>query len=93
MTKIQHNNIRVAGWVQGVGFRFFVIDRARRLGLAGSARYLPDGRVEVLARGPRPVLEALAADLRAGPAMSRVDELDLQWGAPVPTTGEFSIGF
>jgi acylphosphatase len=82
----------VSGRVQGVGFRFFVIDRARRLGIAGSARNLPDGRVEVLALGPRPALESLAVDLRKGPAMSHVDGLDMQWGARVKATGEFTIG-
>ncbi|TMQ91805.1 acylphosphatase [Actinomadura soli] len=43
----------VRGHVQGVGFRWWVRARALELGLAGSATNLPDGRVEVVAEGPR----------------------------------------
>ena len=41
----------VSGHVQGVGFRYFVRELALRAGLAGSARNLPDGRVEVVLEG------------------------------------------
>ena len=40
----------VSGRVQGVGFRWFTHREAERLGIAGWARNLPDGRVEVLAK-------------------------------------------
>lgn len=43
----------VRGRVQGVGFRWWVRARALELGLAGSATNLADGRVEVVAEGPR----------------------------------------
>ena len=42
----------VSGHVQGVGYRYFVREIASAAGLAGSARNLPDGRVEVVAEGP-----------------------------------------
>lgn len=82
----------VRGRVQGVGFRFFTYGRARALGLSGSVRNLPDGRVEVRAAGPREQLEALVEDLRRGPALARVDDVDLDWAAPAPEPGPFSIG-
>jgi len=62
----------VSGRVQGVGFRFFVQRRAQELGLAGWARNLEDGRVEVYAMGPEKRLSELAAALHAGPPMSDV---------------------
>jgi acylphosphatase len=62
----------VSGSVQGVGFRWFVARHARSLGLAGYARNLPDGRVEVVVNGPDDVLPALEELLRAGPANARV---------------------
>jgi acylphosphatase len=62
----------VSGSVQGVGFRWFVARHARSLGLAGYARNLPDGRVEVVVSGPDDVLPALEDLLRAGPANARV---------------------
>ena len=43
----------VRGRVQGVGFRWWTRARARELGLDGTARNLDDGRVEVVAEGPR----------------------------------------
>jgi acylphosphatase len=41
----------VSGHVQGVGYRWFVRELAGAAGLSGSARNLPDGRVEVVLEG------------------------------------------
>ena len=58
----------MSGRVQGVGFRYFVLDEAARLDLHGFTRNLSDGRsVEVVAEGRRTNLEALLARLRARP--------------------------
>jgi acylphosphatase len=62
----------ISGRVQGVGFRYFVQKRAAELGVAGWARNLDDGRVEVYAVGPPKKLSDLAAALHAGPVMSDV---------------------
>ena len=51
--------VRVRGQVQGVGFRWWTRSRALELGLAGWAANLDDGRVEVVAEGPRQACEAL----------------------------------
>jgi acylphosphatase len=53
----------VSGHVQGVGYRWFVRERARAAGLAGSARNLPDGRVEVVLEGAEGDVRALVAAL------------------------------
>ena len=66
----------VSGMVQGVGFRWFVARHARSLGLAGYARNLPDGRVEVVVAGPDDALPELEQLLRAGPANAQVDRVD-----------------
>ena len=65
----------VTGRVQGVGFRYFTAQAARRLGLCGTVRNLPDGGVEVVAEGAPELLEALVAAVRQGPLASRVDDL------------------
>ncbi len=62
----------VTGRVQGVGFRYFVRREARRLGLNGWVRNLPDGEVEVLASGTAAALAVLEAALRRGPPMASV---------------------
>jgi|SRR5579884_1495447 acylphosphatase len=69
----------VHGLVQGVGFRYFVLDRARAAGLRGWVRNRPDGSVECLAEGPRQALEVLVDDLRRGPRPARVTEVELDW--------------
>ena len=62
----------VSGEVQGVGFRYFVQDKATSLGLTGWARNLADGRVEVYAVGPANRLSDLAAALHIGPRAAHV---------------------
>ena len=79
----------VYGRVQGVGFRYFVIQKAHSLGLRGYTRNESDGSVEVLAQGPRPALEHLLLYLRQGPSAARVSDVRVTWGAP----GEHLSGF
>ncbi|MGY1409979.1 MULTISPECIES: acylphosphatase [unclassified Luteimonas] len=62
----------VSGRVQGVYFRASTREQALRLQLAGHARNLDDGRVEVLAVGEAQAIEALARWLEDGPPAARV---------------------
>jgi acylphosphatase len=73
--------ILVSGLVQGVGYRFSTVEEAGRLGLAGWVRNLPDGRVEALAEGPRPLVEELVAWCRRGPPAARVTGVEVEWSA------------
>ena len=68
-------HVRVYGRVQGVGFRWFVREKARRWGLTGWVRNQPDGSVEVAASGLPENLEGLLRDIRKGPPGSRVDDV------------------
>jgi acylphosphatase len=61
--------------VQGVGYRFFAIQAAERLGLTGFAKNLRDGRVEVYAIGPPEKLSSLRSALKRGPTAASVDEV------------------
>ena len=65
----------VDGMVQGVGFRYFVRRKALELGLSGSVRNLPDGRVEVVASGEREPADQLEAALWRGPSMAKVTDV------------------
>lgn len=69
----------VSGRVQGVGFRAWARDEQRALGLAGSATNLPDGRVEVVAEGPRAACEQLLAALRGSDPPGRVTDVTPTW--------------
>ena len=81
----------ISGRVQGVGFRFFALNAARRRQVTGWTRNRPDGSVEVVARGPRGALEALIGELRQGPRFSRVDEIETDWTCDVPESPDFVI--
>ena len=62
----------VAGRVQGVFFRASTREQALALGMSGHAINLPDGRVEVVARGSASAHCALFAWLHDGPPDARV---------------------
>jgi len=66
----------VQGRVQGVGYRYFVLRNAEQLGLAGYARNMPDGTVEVLAEGDANALDELEERLREGPSFAHVSGVD-----------------
>ena len=72
----------VSGRVQGVGFRWWTRRHAERLGLVGSAANLPDGRVEVVAEGPRVALERLAQLLGSSGTPGRVARVDARYSEP-----------
>lgn len=82
---------RVIGAVQGVGFRWFVRERARRLGVSGTVANLPDGSVLVHARGTPTALDTLRALLCEGPPGARVDRLDASTPAPGLLPDPFQI--
>jgi acylphosphatase len=75
------------GRVQGVGFRYFVLENAIAQDLTGWVRNRWDGSVEVTAEGARPVLEQFLAILRKGPSMANVSDAEVEWET---ASGEFS---
>lgn len=75
--KVLHCVVR--GRVQGVGFRYFVMDEAKRIGVNGWVRNLPDGDVELEAKGTDVELQEFLSRVRQGPALSRVDQVLVDW--------------
>ncbi len=77
------SDVRLTAWVrghvQGVGFRWWVRAGALELGLVGSAANLDDGRVEVVAEGPRAACEALLVRLESGGSPGRVAGVTHRW--------------
>jgi acylphosphatase len=72
-------HLLVRGRVQGVGFRWYVRELARKLGLSGWVRNCPDGAVEIAAEGSEEPLQRLQRELRIGPpgaVVSSVEDLD-----------------
>jgi acylphosphatase len=80
----------VSGTVQGIGFRAFAQQKATSLGVAGWARNLDDGRVEVYAVGTHDRLDNLAAALHTGPRMAEVCGVE-EKDAPLENLSGFSV--
>jgi acylphosphatase len=78
----------VSGRVQGVGYRWFVRGLAARAGLAGSARNLPDGRVEVVLEGPDDAVAGVLASLDGPDAPGEVTKVHSR-----DEPGQASAGF
>jgi ribonuclease-3 len=66
----------VRGRVQGVGFRYFALDKARRV--AGWIRNLPSGEVELHVQGSQPEVDTLLEWIRTGPRSAVVSQVDRQ---------------
>jgi acylphosphatase len=79
----------VSGRVTAVGFRYFTQDVARREGLTGIVRNLPDGCVEAIAEGDAESLTRFEMALRRGPARARVEHIDVE---ALPVEGRY-LGF
>lgn len=77
----------VTGKVQGVFYRASTAEQAKKLGIAGYAKNLPDGRVEVLACGEDAAVSELIEWLWQGPPAAKVESVD------VLQTEEMTIGF
>ena len=65
----------LSGRVQGVGFRYFTLDAARRENLRGYVTNRDDGSVEAVAEGEAESLERFERALRRGPSRSRVEQV------------------
>jgi acylphosphatase len=76
----------VHGYVQGVGFRYYVVARARLLGGGGYVRNRTDGTVEVVAEGSQEQLDSLLEALERGPIGASVDYVEREW---LPYRGQF----
>jgi acylphosphatase len=77
----------VRGRVQGVGFRYYVVRRAKNLDLRGWVANERDGSVRCVAEGPAEALDGLLEILRHGPAGAAVERVDVIRG---PAAGSFS---
>jgi acylphosphatase len=81
----------ITGRVQGVGFRYFTLDAARREGLHGFVRNNDDGSVETVAEGESAALERFERAIRRGPSRSRVEQVMVDDVEPAGLATGFEI--
>ena len=84
--------VRVIGRVQGVSYRAWALDEARRLGLAGWVRNERDGSVTALVAGPEDAVDRMVAAMRTGPPAAIVDRVETEPAAEATPAG-FSIRY
>ena len=82
---VQH--LVISGAVQGVGYRWTIVEQARRLGVAGWVRNRRNGTVEAMVAGPSEAVSRLLEWARRGPPGASVSDL-----TATPAAGEF-VGF
>ena len=83
----KRGHVFISGKVQGVFFRAYTQEEARRLGLRGWVRNLPDGRVEAIFEGEEKALEEMIRWCHKGSPGARVTGVEV---IEEPYTGEFS---
>ncbi|HTN95718.1 MAG TPA: acylphosphatase [Nordella sp.] len=70
MTKVLH--AAITGRVQGVGYRAWTAETARRLGLVGWVRNRRDGSVEAVFKGDEDIVVRMLAECWRGPRSAAV---------------------
>ena len=86
-------HVYISGRVQGVFFRASTRDEAKRLGLTGWARNMPDGRVEAVFEGDEAVVDAMISWCKKGSPHSRVDDVEVVRDKYVGEFSDFGVRF
>ena len=79
--------LRIAGAVQGVGYRYWTEEAAAELGLSGWVRNRRDGTVEAVISGASPAVERMIERCREGPRAAQVTSVDVQEEPTAPSQG------
>jgi len=92
----QHTNMMqvhlfISGLVQGVGYRQFVKRKARKVGLCGWVRNLPDSRVEAVFQGKKEAIDTLIGICKRGPFLAEVQDVQVAWEEGKEEYKEFKV--
>lgn len=85
--------IFVQGVVQGVGYRFFVLNQAKLFDVKGFVRNMPDGTVQVVAEGKKGIVKDFIERLRIGPLSAHVTGVDVTWDEKDSGFTEFRLQY
>ncbi len=85
--------LKIFGDVQGVNFRYFSQETARKLGLVGWVRNAKDGTVECAVEGEKENLEKFLEWAKRGPKWAKVEKVEERWGECKNEFKEFEIRF
>ena len=82
----------IEGRVQGVGYRDWMVARARALGVSGWVRNRNDGAVEALVAGDVAAVEELSRLCRRGPRLAEVISITEDLAEPPAEAGFYRTG-
>ncbi len=83
----------ISGYVQGVGFRWWVMRKAQEYSLKGYVRNLYSGDVEVKVEGYRPMIIDFVKEVKTGPRSAHVTDVKVEWGEYENEFKNFDIRF
>ncbi len=86
-------HVFVSGRVQNINFRAHTRDEAKRVGVDGWVKNLPDGRVEAVFEGTRAGVQRLVSWCYSGPPSAQVDHVDVTWEDATNKEGPFTIAW
>ena len=85
--------IIVNGLVQGVGYRYFVVREAQKLGLKGFTQNLYTGEVLTVVEGAKAIVEEMIKKLKVGPIHAAVKTCKVDWQQPKNEFTDFEMKF
>ena len=83
----------VHGRVQGVGYRYFTLQQAQKLGLAGWVKNQPNGTVLLEAQGSNETIQKLLEKCRKGPSLAYVSDMSIQEIPEIPGDSGFEVRY
>jgi len=89
--EVRRLHLIISGRVQGVGFRYFTYLTGTNLHLHGWVRNRTNGDVEVLAEGHQDNLDTFIQEIKKGPQLAQVIDLDMKWGEAQEDLPPFTI--
>jgi acylphosphatase len=89
---ICRKRVLISGRVQGVGFRWYTMDRAESLGLSGWVRNLPDRRVEAVFQGEEDLVDDMVEWCRRGSPAACVKSVSVEEEPVSPRDSDFRLG-
>jgi len=85
-------SIKISGIVQGIGYRYFVLNKAKKLGITGWVRNLDTGGVEINAEGPEKQMEDFVDAIRTQHPWAQIKGIELEKSEiKIKTYDDFSI--
>lgn len=91
---IKQIKIQVSGRVQGVGFRFFTYQQAKKLNLLGYVKNLDNGDVEIIALGESMKIDSLIHWLNSGgPTSAKISNIKIIQLAPQNDLTSFNVRY